>query len=352
MGAGLLLLPGRSYPADELDRMIGRMVFLNMYWQTPPGFFLRQMETFHIGGAYLDRNPLVSRQAATKAVARLNEASPEPMLLVTDCEGDKVNKLSRIEAFESARSLGRIFSEGFEGEKSFRSRVAAKAGLLAGLGLNMNFDPVLDLAVPGSAIGSRSYGSDPELVARMARVIADTYREAGVHATAKHFPGLGSVKSDTHHVLPRLDKSVDELLAADLVPFRAAIESGISAVMAAHVRVTALDEDRPASLSPAVIGGLLREELGFKGLVITDSLTMGAITRFYSDKGVTGDRALGSRCVDAIKAGADAVFNFHTHPGKTPVLVAAVREAVKRGDVPLSRIEESNARINALLGGS
>jgi beta-N-acetylhexosaminidase len=351
LGAGLLLWPTTSWSApptpDPLEQKIGRLFTLNMYWRTPPDFFLKTVEKYHLGGAYLDKNSLVGRDTAKRAVDKLNSAAQKPLIIVTDCEGGAVNRMRKIQGFPTAGSLGDSYAGGEYDAEALFSKIMARVKLVKELGLNFNFDPVLDLR--GPYIGARSYGKDPAKVAEAARIILRAYREAGVNAVAKHFPGLGRISSNPHHqVLPSVSCGLDELLKSDLIPFKAAVNERVSSVMVTHLKVTALDKKMPASLSPAIINGLLRRDLGFNGVVWPDSLTMGAITKLYKGQSIRDIRVISRASVDAIKAGVDQIFNFHLDAAKFPQVVAKVKAAVKSGELTEDRLDQSIARIQML----
>ncbi|WP_187697897.1 glycoside hydrolase family 3 protein, partial [Cellulomonas telluris] len=178
---------------------------------------------------------------------------------------------------------------------------AAGAGELRRLGFTVDFAPDADVTSgPGDpTIGSRSASSRSETVAEHVVAAADGFSSAGVLPVVKHFPGHGSVPADSHLTLPVQTKSVQELGASDLVPFRAAVEGGLPAVMIGHIDVRAVDPRVPSSLSRKVTTGLLRDELGFDGLVVTDSLEMAAVTR---------GRDPGRTAVQAMRAGADVLL--------------------------------------------
>lgn len=350
LGAGLVIIKSsRSRAADPvLDPIIGRLIMINLWTAAPGPDFLEQLSRHAVGGVYLDSAVFSSAANARAAVSALRDAAAAPLVITTDCEGKPVNRCAKIRALPSARSLGRDHAAGKLDDRSFEQTIADKAAFLQDLGLNANFDPVLDLAVPGSPIGERSYGRDPAAVSALARLIAAGYRRSAVACTAKHFPGLGAARVDSHLALPSLATPLDELRRTSLAPFAAAISAGIPAVMVAHLKLKAIDPDRPASLSPKVIGDLLRKELGFRGVVIPDSLTMDAVTKFFGKTNRHDPRLLAERCVAAFAAGADLIFNFHTPPASTGAIVAAVREAVKSRRLSPASLEAAHARV-ALL---
>src|SRR4029079_2171757 len=175
---------------------------------------------------------------------------------------------------------------------------AALGGDLARCGVNLDLAPVADLATDplSPIVGVRSFGSSPELAARHVAAFVRGLQGAGVAACAKHWPGHGDTHDDSHLALPTVDVSRETLLSRDVVPLRAAVEAGVASIMTAHIRVPALD-DRPATVSPVVLG-LLREELGFDGVGITDALEM---------QGLAANVGVEEGAVQALRADADAL---------------------------------------------
>lgn len=186
-------------------------------------------------------------------------------------------------------------------------------------------------------IGVRSFGSQPEQVARWGAITLQTFQERGLVATAKHFPGHGDTTVDSHIALPAIEHGIARLEAVELPPFRTAIQAGVDAIMTAHVTFPALDPQPglPATLSPRVVTGLLRQKLGFQGLIITDDLEMGAIVERYS---------VPVAAVMALKAGADLLLFRYSHDYQAQA-IDAILEAVRSGEIPLERIEQSVERI-------
>ncbi|HEY8372190.1 MAG TPA: glycoside hydrolase family 3 protein [Pseudonocardiaceae bacterium] len=206
---------------------------------------------------------------------------------------------------------------------------------LRAMGIHQNYAPVGDVNVnpANPVIGARSYGEDPELVAELIAAQSIGYEQARVVATAKHFPGHGDTTVDSHTGMPVIQHSREELEQVDLLPFRAAVDSGIDAIMTGHLVVPALDPSgTPATLSWPVITGLLRKELGFDGVVITDSLGMAGVRQKYGDDRIP---------VLALKAGADLLLK----PPSIEVAYHAVLDAVHRGELTEERIDESVYRV-------
>ncbi|MFI7384218.1 glycoside hydrolase family 3 protein [Streptomyces sp. NPDC049813] len=214
---------------------------------------------------------------------------------------------------------------------------------LAECGVNLNWAPSADVnANPDNpVIGVRSFGADTALVARHTAAYVEGMQAAGVAACTKHFPGHGDTGVDSHHDMPLIDVGLDVLHSRDLVPFRAAIAAGTRAVMSAHILVPSLDPERPATLSRRILTGLLREELGYDGLIVTDGMEMQAISATY---GIERGSVL------AIAAGADAICvggglnDDATVTRLRDALVAAVRS----GELPEERLADAAARVRAL----
>jgi beta-N-acetylhexosaminidase len=215
---------------------------------------------------------------------------------------------------------------------------ALAAQELRAMGINMNLAPVLDVNdnLLNPAIGTRSFSDSPALTAKYGRLAVRGSQDHGVIAVAKHFPGHGSVDVDSHKELPVLQASADELMQRELVSFLAAIEEGVAGIMTAHIAVPQLDDSgRPATLSPQVLTELLRQQMGYDGLILTDSLRMG---------GVAADREQAQAAIEAVQAGADIVLS--TRPMKAHIaMIQALMEAVQQGEIPVKRIDQSVLRI-------
>lgn len=203
------------------------------------------------------------------------------LLLCADQEGGRVSafRFADFIGLPSAAALAR-----FADPSLIRSAAHITAAQLRELGVNMNLAPVLDLygIADGSIIGDRSFGDDPYLVSRFVRPYLDAYRESGVIATAKHFPGHGVTTVDSHHALPVVSTTRAELADHDLVPFREAIVAGVPAIMTGHLLFDRVDPFYPVTISRVFLHDLLRHELGFEGVVVTDGLEMEAMRSNYS----------------------------------------------------------------------
>ena len=259
-----------------------------------------------------------------------------PALGCVDQEGGRVVRLRF-----SAEAIPPMLALGATGDAALAERVGERLGdELRAVGANVDFAPVLDLALEpeNTAIGSRSLGDDPARVALLGAAIIRGLQRRGVAATAKHFPGHGATALDSHLTLPVVAADAATLRARDLVPFAAAIAEGVRAVMTAHIVVHAFDAERPATLSPRILGTLLRSELGFDGVCFTDCLEMAAIV---GESGTARAAAL------AVAAGADAVLVSHERS-----LARAARDeivaAARAGTLPIERLEEAAGRMRRL----
>lgn len=210
----------------------------------------------------------------------------------------------------------------------------------AAFGLNTDFAPSLDIwSNPNNTvIGRRAFGSDAETVTQRGLACLTAMEESGIIPVVKHFPGHGDTDTDSHVGLPVVDKTREELLEMELLPFQAAIDAGAPAVMVGHILMTQIDPDKPATLSSEVVTGLLREELGFDEVVFTDDLTMGAITQNYG---------LGEAAVLAVEAGCDVLLVCH-EAGSVDQVYTALLDAVDTGRITEDRLDQSVRRILTL----
>jgi len=289
---------------------------------------------FDLGGVVLfARNVEGPDQVAETAYELQRLGTELPLWIAVDQEGGRVARLRRgFTEWPPASTLGRC------GDEQLAERFArALAVELRTVGISMDFAPVLDVhtAPANTVIGDRALSDQVEVVVRLAPILVRALQEAGVAACGKHFPGHGGTRLDSHFDLPVVEDPVERLREVDLRPFRAAIDAGVIAIMTAHLLVPALDEQRPATLSSAILGGLLRRELGFDGVTVSDDLGMRAISDRY-----TIERA----SVAAVAAGCDAVLLCEPdHDAQARALEALVR-AVETGELSSRAVEDSMAR--------
>ncbi|MFI9495528.1 glycoside hydrolase family 3 N-terminal domain-containing protein [Streptomyces halstedii] len=263
--------------------------------------------------------------------AALAQPTPLPLLISTDQEHGIVCRVG-----EPATLMPGAMALGAGGSRSDARTAARIAGAeLAALGINQNYAPDADVNVnpANPVIGVRSFGSDPQSVAGLVAAQVKGYQSAQVASTAKHFPGHGDTSTDSHTGLPSIQHTREQWAELDAPPFRAAVAAGIDSIMTAHIVVPALDpSEDPATLSRPILTGILREELGYDGVVVTDSLGMEGVRTKYGDERVP---------VLALQAGVDQLLN----PPDLSVAWNAVLAAVKSGEISEARIEESILRI-------
>ncbi|MER7106251.1 glycoside hydrolase family 3 protein [Streptomyces sp. NPDC000229] len=294
--------------------------------------------TYHVGGiiyfswAHNTRDPhQIADLSNGIQRAALDRPTPVPVLISTDQEHGIVARIG-----EPATLMPGAMALGAGGSRSDARRAAHVAGSeLAALGIRQNYAPVADVNVnpANPVIGVRSFGSDPRAVAGMVAAQVSGYQRAGIAATSKHFPGHGDTSVDSHYGLPTITHTLEQWRTLDAPPFRAAIAAGIDSIMTAHIVVPALDPaEDPATLSRPILTGILREQLGYDGVVVTDSLGMEGVRTKYGDDRVP---------VLALKAGCDQLLN----PPKLSVAWNAVLKAVQSGEISEARIDESILRI-------
>ena len=270
-------------------------------------------------------------------IAELRALETPAPLIAVDQEGGRVARIGAPVA-----QLPAAMAVGAARDVDACERLGTLLGRdLARIGISVDFAPVADLALDpaNTLIGTRAYGSDPLLVARLAGAFARGLETGGVAATLKHFPGHGSTAVDSHVALPHVALDEATLRARDLLPFAAAISADAAQiVMVAHVVIEALDPQRPASLSPRILTGVLRDELGFSGVTCTDCLQMDAIAR-------TPGTVAGA--VAALAAGADLLLVSHS-PALAREAAGAIAAAVDAGTLPRERLLEAARRVRAL----
>ncbi|GJF19624.1 MULTISPECIES: glycoside hydrolase family 3 protein [Streptomyces] len=305
---------------------------------TAPDWVLRRLGEGLASVGLFGRNIASDEQLA--ALTAQLRAEREDVLVAIDEEGGDVTRLEvrTGSSFPGNLALGAVDDEGLT------RQVAAELGRrLADCGVNLNWAPSADVnSNPGNpVIGVRSFGAGTDLVARHTAAYVTGLQSAGVAACTKHFPGHGDTAVDSHHALPRIDVDASVLAERDLVPFRAAIAAGSRAVMSAHILVPALDPDRPATLSRRILTDLLRGELGYDGLIVTDGMEMRAIAGTY---GIERGSVL------AVAAGADAICVGGGLADEETVrrLRDALVEAVRSGELPEERLADAAERVRAL----
>ena len=313
-----------------------------------------QVEQNHVGGIILFRGPIYE---SVHLVNRMQSLARLPLLISADLEAGSGMR------FDDATNFPWNMAVGATGNPDYARREGELTAREArSLGVRQLFAPVADVNnnAGNPVINVRSFGEDPAEVARFVSAFIEGAQSGGVIATAKHFPGHGDTATDSHRGLPVINVNRQRLESVELVPFRAAIKSGVGAIMSAHIGLPQIDPTQvsplprdsillptyaeqevitenavlPGTLSPVILGGLLRKDLGFDGIVVTDALDMSGLTIYFKQ-----DEA----AVRAVLAGADMLLK----PGDPDAVVRGLREAVKTGRVTEARIEESARKILA-----
>lgn len=319
-----------------LDEKAGQLMMMGIERSAIDDAAKKFIEERHVGSVILFKRNFASTAQSLQLINDVKSANAQnevPLLIGVDEEGGRVTRLpDELKKLPPSRYVGSV------NEGAFAYRAGQLLGRQVGaFGINMDFAPVLDVdSNPRNpVIGDRSFGSTPAIVSKAGLEQAKGMKEQQVIPVVKHFPGHGDTSVDSHVDLPVIAHSKERLAQIELKPFKDAIENGIEVVMVSHLLVQAYDRSLPASLSEAVIQGLLRDELGFEGVVVTDDLVMGAIEKNYS---------AGEAAVRVIQAGGDLLLVGH---GYAPVdeMLNAVKEAAAGGEISETRLNESVERI-------
>lgn len=323
-----------------LEQKIGALVMIDFSGPTVPDWLIEALKTRHWGGVILFAKNIESRaQVAALCTALQNARSGGlPLLIGIDQEGGIVDRLP----FDPLSSSPGAMAFAAAGNPAWAFEAARVNGqALASLGINVNFAPCVDVnSNPlNPIIGVRSYGESAAQVTRFGLEVARGYRKAGIFPCAKHFPGHGDTSLDSHLSLPAVNEGRARLDDVELAPYRALIADGLEMIMSAHIVYPQLDPSGlPATLSRPILTGFLRGELGFDGVIITDSMSMKAIADNFG---------VGEAAVMAVEAGADIVLACGT-PASHEQTFQALLAAARSGRLSESRIDESLRRIAAL----
>ncbi len=322
----------------NLREKIGQMIMTGYPTAEPSPDMIRLIEEYKVANIIFFSYNLLSveqiRKNCRELHQRIEKSTGYPAFISVDQEGGVVTRLP-----EQACNVPGAMLIGATGNKEY----AYQAGRITGeelkaLGINMDLAPVLDVnSNPDNpVIGVRSYSSDPHMVEEYGCHMMKGLLRAGVMATVKHFPGHGDTAVDSHLGLPVVEKDMEELMASELVPFQSAIRQGAPCVMTSHILFPKLEpEKKPATMSKAVLTGVLREKLGFEGIIITDCLEMSAIKTFYGT-------AQGA--VEAVKAGAQLLCISHT-PSLVIEAVHKLEAAVGAGEISMEMIDRAVENI-------
>jgi len=326
-----------------LEQKIGQVMTIGFDGTTVSDGLREMIEKYHVGGVILfARNVESPRQVAalTRDLQEIALRSGNPGLLIAiDQEGGRVARLTTDKGFTEFPGGMALAATG--DPQLVRQVAQAIAGEMKAVGLNVDFAPVLDVNnnFENPVIGIRSFGSDPAQVARYGVAFMQGLQDSGIIAFGKHFPGHGDTATDSHLALPVVPHALPRLEAVEFLPFNAAIQAGLAGIMSAHVSFPAIETrvpGLPATLSSAVLTGLLREKMAFRGLVATDSLEMGAL----GESGFPVARAAAM----ALQAGADLLL-FNRDHGLHQQSAQWITGWVQEGKIPMQRLDEAVLRM-------
>jgi beta-N-acetylhexosaminidase len=324
----------------SLGEKIGQLFMVGFEGREVTSELAARMATYGWGGVIIfGRNvesPAQLRALTQELQAAVGARDHLPLLIAVDQEGGRVARLKApFTTFPSAAQMGQTQSE----------QLAAMVGQaiateLRAVGINMDMAPVLDVLTNSvnTVIGDRAFSADPVCVARQGMAFMRGMHAAGVLAVGKHFPGHGDTRLDSHLALPISERTVAQLEACELLPFREAIAAGLEAIMTAHVICSAWDPHHPATLSRPILTDVLRAEMGFSGVIITDDLGMAAVSETMPWEEIP---------LRALCAGVDLLLICH-HRQRQEQAYAHVLSAVQRGELPETLVDNAVARVQAL----
>ena len=319
----------------SVEDKIGQMILAGLSGTTMDENDKKIIGELHVGGIIFYKRNFENPEQTVQLVNQLNAENRLnlPLFLGVDQEGGKVTRLpGGLINFPTNKEIGQVNDPDF----------SYKVGTLLGhelkqFGLNLNFAPVLDInSNPmNPVIGDRAFGDSLEIVSELGIQTMKGIQSQDVIPTIKHFPGHGDTSVDSHLELPIVNKSLKELKKLELIPFERAIEQGADVVMVAHILLPELDKKNPSSMSKAVMTDLLRKQLNFTGVIITDDMTMGAITEHFD---------IGKAAVESVKAGSDIILVGHDYNNVVKV-ISSIKVAVQDGEISEQRLNESVEKI-------
>ncbi|MCH6265360.1 beta-N-acetylhexosaminidase [Neobacillus citreus] len=319
----------------SVDEKIGQMILAGISGTTMDTNAQKLLSQFHVGGIIFFKNNFETPEQTVQLVNQLktDNISNLPLFLSADQEGGRVTRLpGGLTNFPPNGQIGQV------NDPEFSYKVGTLLGQeLKEFGLNLDFAPVLDInSNPNNpVIGDRSFGNNSEIVSKLGIQTMKGIQSQNVIPTIKHFPGHGDTSVDSHLDLPIVNKSLKELKQLELIPFERAIDDGADVVMVAHILLPELDKTNPASMSKAVMTDLLRKQLSFRGVIITDDMTMGAITEHFD---------IGKAAVESVKAGSDIILIGHDYNNVVKI-TSSLKKAVENGEISEQRLNESIERI-------
>lgn len=319
----------------SLEEKVGQMIFAGIKGTDITNETKKIISTHQVGGIILFKDNLKN---ANQSVSLLNAIKQEntnnkvPLFLGVDEEGGRISRLPELTKLPTNEELGK------RNDISLSYNIGKLLGKeLSAFGFNLDFAPVLDInSNPDNPIiGDRSFGTDAELVSELGLQMMKGIQSEQVISVIKHFPGHGDTAVDSHKELPIIQKSLAELHALELIPFKHAVEQGAEVVMVGHILLPKIDSTYPASISGRIITDVLREQLGYEGIIITDDMTM---------KAILNNLEIGEAAVSAVKAGNDIVLVAHNYANVKKAIDSIIK-AIEDGEITEQRIDESVKRI-------
>lgn len=319
-----------------LEQKIGQMMIIQFVGPTYSPDLSTMISQYNVGAVliFAANGNIVDKAQLKGLIRQMQYDSPLPLAIAIDQEGGTVDRLKSLDGPRpSATAIGTTNDP----------HKALEAGIqdatdLSYYGINLNLAPVVDVNnVYNPQLYLRTYGNNPAIVTKMAGAYLQGLQQSGkVLGTLKHFPGLGDVAADPHVSVPYLSRTKSDLETIDWAPYRSLIQQGnVYAVMVTHEIVRAIDSSKPSSLSKKVVTGILRDELGFQGVIMTDSLTMEGITAYYSP---------GQAAALAIEAGSDLLMGAST-PAGVATMIEGIKQDINAGNISIQRIDDSVRRI-------
>jgi len=319
----------------SLDEKIGQMIFAGTSDTSLSTNTKNLINQYHIGGMIFYSNNFVSPQQSIQLLDEIKLANAHnrlPLMLGVDQEGGKVFRLPGLIHTPTNARLGAINDP----------QLSYKIGTLLGeelnaFGLNLDFAPVLDVnSNPNNpVIGDRSFGNNANIVSQLGTKTMEGIQSQHIISVVKHFPGHGDTSVDSHLNLPKVNKNLADLKKLELIPFEQAIHNGADVVMVAHILLPQLDATYPSSMSKYIMTDILRRQLGFQGVIMTDDMTMKAITNYFT---------IGKAAVKSVQAGSDIILVAHDY-NEIVATIQALKTAVENGEIPEARIDQSVNRI-------
>ena len=318
----------------DFRKQAGQLAIAGFAGQSIPADLRLLVKEFDLGGVIFFARNIDSPEQVAELSREAQELARElPLWVSVDQEGGRVARLKApFTEWPPMMTLGRAADEALA--RRFARALAAE---LAAVGISLDYTPVLDVHTnpKNPVIGDRALAESADEVARLGRAVIEALQESGIAACGKHFPGHGDTATDSHFELPMVEHPPDRIERVELVPFRAAIDARVASIMTAHILIPALDDERPATLSPRIVDGMLKRKLQFDGLVLSDDLEM---------KAISGRYGMADATIAAIAAGCDAVLMCGADQDPQARALEAVIKAVEAETLPLARVEDALAR--------